>query len=113
MGTSSFTLVKHGDWSGLSHAEEEEEHRLMELRQAYKKAKMCLTRTESHLDYSKHSLAHEKTPHGLAIQVQCHAYRKEATSIVEQFRVMIRVSTGKPVTDPGPPLQMVEGPANS
>ena len=69
-----------------------EEERLMSLRQAYKKTKTNLVRAESHLEFIEQCLENKMTPHGLQIDIKCHAFLRELTPVDEQFQKSIKIA---------------------
>ncbi len=69
----------------LRETEEEEERKLLSLRQRYKKIQSNLTKTRSHLSFIRGCKRLDKTPKGLRVGVTCNTLLAELSTVKCRF----------------------------
>ncbi len=69
----------------LRETEEEEERKLLTLRQNHKKIKSNLTKIKSHLSFIRGCKALDKTPRGLRVGVTCNALLGDMSTVKRRF----------------------------
>ena len=69
----------------LRETEEEEDKKLLTLRQNHKKAQSNLTKIKSHLSFIRECKALDKTPKGLRVGVTCNALLGDMSTVRRRF----------------------------
>ena len=69
----------------LRETEEEEDKKLLSLRQTYKRTKSNLTKIRSHLAFIRDCKTLDKTPRGLRVEVTCNALLAELSTVKRRF----------------------------